>query len=306
MLKIRSISPEKRKIRLVLRTKLPLYERTVITMQKTVKKYFTQKELEKHINSRLLRERKKYGELTAFKEMADMLTEKGIIDADSYAEAAAKIMLMIDEHTAGNREVKQAAPKFFGVTADTAAETASDANCEIAENTDLAGKRASDLGKKSNPGGLHTDSVFGVGKNADNRESADDDLPFQSINPGEYEAESDGMTDNGDGCVREEENGAYDVLSEICTSLLEIIDNAKKRREREKNGEDCFEDGIKSIRRNFCSTGFSKGRNREVQSFSDELTPQQRDIARRAGISYREYSELLREIPEAKKRKQYI
>ena len=75
----------------------------------------------------------------------------------------------------------------------------------------------------------------------------------------------------------------------MCTLLLELVNGEKKQSD---------DDGIRIAKRELCSTGFSSGSASDIHSMADGLTPMQRELAKRAGLSYREYAQILSEIPK--------
>jgi hypothetical protein len=87
-----------------------------------------------------------------------------------------------------------------------------------------------------------------------------------------------------------DEHGVGDKISRLCTELISLLTSDKET--EVKSADELF------ARRSASSTGFSQRSAGEGMVCADSLTPTQREIARRAGISYREYAGLLREIPE--------
>ncbi len=325
-------------------------------MEKT-KRYFTQRELEKHINARLIRERKKNQNLEALKTMVDTLLDEGIINANSYAEAAEELMTVIAENAVGNKEEKEE-KKDIADMVKSLGDT--DSSCKSSDSTEdevsTKGNHKSDKSPdKNNNANSHAETAkelmaLTVGDtvgnweaenavtekgndlmefvkdedvkifcgNKDNAESeqirvtAEDDIADKNgkFPEGEAVRKTEWQTaesispfgaEEKDAVAAESvsEGKAYD--NERLVGLLrEFIGILEGGRTSEKKTDSGF-----FARRNICSTGFSKTGSGEDMRLAQTLTPTQREIARRAGLSYREYAELLREIPEnARKRKQ--
>lgn len=251
-------------------------------MEKNGKKYFTQKELEKHINKRLIRERKKYDRLEMLRRMMDELIASGAIDADSWAEAAERLGEILGSGAVGTMRTSEGEQNAKDTSVKTDIGDPSEDNTEAEE---VRGK---------------TEDV----QHGDDGETTDDlsvdyeDFPMDTVSDEDVEADSDTPepethTEEKDSTEKTDISG---TLAQICSSLLELIDSEKQRR--------ASEDSIKSARRDLCSTGFSKGSAADIHSEADGLTPMQRELAKRAGLSYREYAKLLSEIPKnTRKRK---
>ncbi len=261
-------------------------------MGKTPKKYFTQKDLEKHINERLVRERKKYSELEMLRKMTDELMENGTIDANSYAEAAERLKALLYEMTAGNREDSENGKNGEGKsdTEEPMQTESQGANDDIDESSDNAVMMPRDSDD--------TDSDTPVSDN-DGETTDTSEFPFRTVEDIEREEQmKDASADSEKSDAEKADSGnTMAKLSEICTAILELVNSEKERQEIKKTTDDA--------RKNVCSTGFSKSSSSDMQEYFGTLTPTQREIAKRAGLSYREYAELLSQIPQSgKKRKQ--
>lgn len=221
-------------------------------MQKNGKRYFTQRELERHINSRLMREKKKNSELEALKSMADALIEKGIIDADSYAVAAEKLYEIAAESAVGNKEGDSC-----GVCEDAPAEA-------VDKTADLKQEDCYDKGDAP------ADVIDGDGENYEE----DKDVSCANLMAGDADFATEDIA----------------RLSGLCRRFLALA-------ERAENCEKSGEESSFRARRDACSTGFSGKCAAYTPDGGNTLTPLQREIARKAGISYREYAALLRDIP---------
>lgn len=274
-------------------------------MEKNEKRLFTQKELEKHINSRLIRERKKNRELELFKGMVDKLISSGAIDADSYAEVGERIAGLLANTPIGNSEVKADAEEHCAdsatdFTGSSEGEDIGDESKDIAEYKDTSDTEnyGNENAKTADTLDFEEQKVDVCGEESfDKEELGVENIPQDSLVERKVQ-EDKTVHDSEDLKLR---------FSELCADFEKIIQamslgNADEAvSEPENMAEDDF-----YARRNASSTGFSSRSAVDVASSGFELTPVQRDIARRAGISYREYAELLREIPENnKKRRQY-
>lgn len=349
------------------------------------KRYFTQRELEKHINARLMRERKKTAELEALKTVADTLLDNEDINASSYAEAAVILAEMIADMTAvkmGDKKTEIAEDngkvKNVGETdPDDDTEEASlsenedagyddpvneddfNANSRaVAENlTEIKAEGNAENGKEKNgePDGKaesektimpadsngkkdisgmdsfadETDAfeaVAGKFKNALIKNHPDDESATSKL-----PVKNDIADKNGRYTVSEDIRNGDGKSSDIPHEMYENTDKADVGKTVEKNGDAHMdterliglfreligvlegggtkaskEDNGFLARRDICSTGFSKASSENDLRLASELTSTQREIARRAGLSYREYAELLREIPENTRKRKKI
>ena len=224
-------------------------------MADKTRKLFTQKELEKHISARLMRERKKNTELEAFKVMLDEFISGGVFDADSYAEAGKRLMSFIAE----NYEAEEAGKK-----------SENSEEISASENSDTHG---TDISRTADEPCVESVESTEVSL-ADDGISATDGVTEAFEKPIEGRADASAVGER---------------ISRLCTELVSLL------------ACDIEEHGSESelfARRLASSTGFSQRSAKETSGNADSLTPTQREIARRAGISYREYAGLLREIPE--------
>ena len=271
-------------------------------MEKNGKRYFTQKELEKHINKRLIRERKKYDELEMLRKMMDELIDSGSIDADSYAEAAERLGKILATSADGNMrtngknrscgEYAEECKNSIEATAEdddlnvgkvdekaTDAENAEDTALDVSslEDTELSPTTAAvfEAAKSAKEG---ADNMAQTIENAVQGEDLNTDKSFDSEDVGEEETD-----------VKDEKADITETLAKMCTLLLELVNGEKKQSD---------DDGIRIAKRELCSTGFSSGSASDIHSMADGLTPMQRELAKRAGLSYREYAQILSEIPK--------
>jgi len=251
------------------------------------KRYFTQKDLEKHINARLMRERKKNCELMELKSTVDSLIENGVLDACSYAEAGERLSALL----VGNKEQTEGVGE---------AETGMDFTCEVSADGGEGVEAAPALTNGPEAG---TDDLAQASEMVE--EITPEDGTAMYI-PVEKEIYGDAMPEESETEDESVQTEVKDRLSELCTIILGLLREKGAKADisdvQEKSADEDF-----IARRSASSTGFSSRSACDASNVGYELTPTQRDIARRAGISYREYAELLREIPEnTKNRRQHI
>lgn len=239
---------------------------------------FTQRELEKCIGERLTRERRRAAPLEKLKEVLERLMEGGVIDADSYAEAAEVLCKRLEESSvdAGNTgEDNSEGARAEISDGDCAEETAKEAalESEVYEYTP----------KKQ-------DTVDFEAQYADLAKS----YPY-----------IDGealMADSGFRAFCRGREGSFTELYEDFAEFMRKFGTQKSATVAGRgDGGDTY-DGRYSVRE-LSSTAFSAGSASPAVDVGTGLSPLQRDIAKRAGISYREYAQMLRDIPRAGKGK---
>lgn len=273
------------------------------------KRLFTQKELEKHINARLVRERKKNGDIMLFKNMVDELMKSGIINADSYAEAGKRLTELLSVMPAGNSEEEALKDNIVENSVDNtvnnAVENTTKTTTENVNTLKADAQSENEVSKPDNP--EYPEEI----EESENVQLAED-VPFvvagQRAETGEMLAKSDDESTKE--MYGQELTGSQESvekkLSRLCAELSRLLDGTAEKSITDNQDDEIFDDGFYA-RRSACSTGFSANSACDAQSSGFELTPTQRDIARRAGISYREYAELLKDIPDStKKRRQRI
>ena len=235
-------------------------------MPNSKKRLFTQRELEKHINARLMRERKKNSELEALKRMLDELMESGQIDADSYAEAGERLISLIAE----NRRDEP----------DKETDTVEDVPVE-------------DAALCNNDTDVHTADDFPF-------EEAEDAQTYDPTDTADNAPGGDAIgeiSENVSKIKSETEENINLRLASLCSELADYFVRSVGGNDVKMKDTDASDECLRA-RRAASSTGFSVRSASDVHSDGSGLTPTQRDIARRAGISYKEYAGLLREIPD--------
>lgn len=239
---------------------------------------FTQRELERCIGERLTRERRKAAPLEKLKEVLERLMEGGVIDADSYAEAAEVLCKKLEQplEIAGNTGEDGSEGVASGISdTDCAAEAVQEAasKSEVYEYTP----------KKQDAGDFEA-------------QYADLCRRYPYVD-GEAL-----MADNGFKAFCRGRGGSLTELYEDFAELMRELGSANAAAVTGRgDGEDAY--GGRHSVRTFSSTAFSAGSASPAFDAGAGLSSLQRDIARRAGISYREYAQMLRDIPKTGKAK---
>lgn len=310
---------------------------------------FTQRELEKCIGERLIRERRNNASLENIKKLVDGLCERGILNADSYAEAERELCEKLCSMDAGN----------------TREENSKESPLPDGKN-DMAGTDDGNSGESVPDAALSDDGVIKDTEKDAERESitaepekytgcesisaeSEKDNGYESIAlPQEKDASTqDPAFESVDACAPLEQSavGKTQELYELCskhpeldaasllesdefisyctgrsgtllelyegfTSLLSAFESFNRSRLSgfSRNATDITHEASGNYRhamKALSSTGFSRLSANESSDYSGLLSPSQRDIARRAGISYREYAQLLADIPDGSRIKKH-
>lgn len=303
-------------------------------------KLFTQSELSKLINKRLSRERRNNSSLSKVYKLLKELIDKKIINACSYAEAAKelekKLLLLcndenmnIDDRNVGNAgEKSENDEKITEILSVTSEETD---DGEFSEEELLSEAVVHENGKKADDGKDEAKTV-------NLSESFGDELYEDECRDCTGESSEQGTDSVLEKAHREAyplseisqlferfpENRAWRIItspefSDFCRGrvggLCELYDqfcknfhelcslfDGEEKTESEHLLKAPYSDiNPRSIISEYSSTGFS---GRSASPSSDDganLSPLQRKIAKSAGISYREYASMLREIPQYSK-----
>ena len=263
---------------------------------------FTQKELESLIAERLMRERKN---LEAYKTVKDILCEMmkdGIVNAHSYAEAARELYERLSSENAENtvNNGKDTVPEC-ALNKEAAAE---EKTSEIPETADV----------------MHEDFC----KDSETRTEDFSDETVEKLQNAEMEFSSlpeEILPDDSQSAATDEMCELMKAYPELCIETLlsdegfimyskrykgtlkELYEGYKRVRTAlgKIGGDNGGETDYNFDRRRMASTSFSRYSASPSSDAGFDLSPLQRDIARRAGLSYREYFEMLREIPDSKK-----
>ncbi len=267
--------------------------------QNTVRseKMFSQRELEKHIAKRLVRERKQNAALSELRDAIDTLMSEGAINAGTYAEAARELTRALPRENVGNT---------------------CDAVTEISDRpTEKAGEALTD---STVPSKAAYEETEGPEETSEKPEPCLEDYAAAESTASDREANSDRAGELSALMERYPELDVAELLSnedfvrycrryggalpEMYEGYKRLIDSlgalsAPQKYEKEDNT-------IAQARRVLSSTSFSGSSASPSADAGFELTPLQRDIARRAGLSYREYSEMLRDVPGADRLKRNL
>ena len=246
------------------------------------KRLFTQKELEKHINARLIRERKKYTEPPVLLKMLEESVKSGEFDADACAEVFAGLEKILSESDTGNRTESG--------NVDVTAES-----FEEKEDGKLQNRSVQVLEKETAEEQEDVNTECAICNNGCFEESSDD-------NHGESETAVSMEKESSEKSTATESGNAELIgrLSGLLSEFAQLLGKTENVREQSDGDGELF------ARRAAASTGFCASSASDAASSVYELTPAQREIARQAGISYREYAGLLRDIPtKIKKRRQF-
>ena len=296
---------------------------TYDTPSKHEKRLFTQRELEKCIGERLMRERRNNASLQNIKKLVDGLCEKGILNADSYAEAERELCEKLCSENAGNMREENSEGDMLPEVTDK----------EKIFECEISGEFASEIQPLQNrqvtaePESLipHEDCDIKEEKDTDNQEICEESdasgalpeeksknrteelcelcLKYPSLNAAQLlESKEFAVYSKG-------KDGTLLELYEGFTSLLGALESFNRSRASEygsqKNAPCDVPNHQRHAMKALSSTGFSRLSASESSDFSELLSPSQRNIARRAGISYREYAQLLSDIPDSSRIKKY-
>lgn len=225
-------------------------------------KTFTQQELEKIIEQRLMRERKNSSDLLPLKQMLFKLKEDGVIRSSSYNDMTKEVLELLSERT------DALAPNKSGKDEENSEKK--EHNEEKKENKEepLQQENKDDAEKKAK----EKDSYFEVAEFINNFSQEEfrrilSDKVFLSF------------------CM-----GRKGTLSENYLAYYDLLRKLAQNEEARKS---------KSAQNALRSTGFSGDNSGFANDYSSLLTKRQMEIARDSGMSYREYAELLGQIPTA-------
>ena len=249
-------------------------------------KLFTQKELEEILSERLKRERKTNQALTSVKKLLKTAGQKGLVKGNSYCEMAEDFCKKLGS----NKEVlpENTLSAEQGFQNKEFCEDALTGEFSVTENDTLLGKeedsRQNEIPEENQDEVHKFASTLGILK--DN--FAGENIGYL-LSSGLFESFAKGRRGN-----------LIDVFSDFCEFMSHIPQNrtvSDAYYGKEEDIFDEFDDG-------FSSTAFSSHPSNST-SYEDGLTKQQMDIAKSAGMSYREYAQLLGTIPKNKTRKSY-
>ena len=311
-------------------------------MNKAAQKTFTQRELEKIIAERLLRERRNVEAFDELRRTLDALIKDGTINADSYAEAVREICSSISDNAENMRtpedspsttpdvgtagDVQPAVPDVHHDSATEPVGLSPDDDLPFATVTPSADDPFETVGNS------HDDLPFETVGTA-----PDDDLPFATVTPDTEDIEETSLEkvdypdvslatrNSAELCELLEAHPSLDVEKLLCDktyalyrqkyggTLLESYDGYSRLLDAleafgtpvchsDSSAPDFPSQSSRSARRRLSSTSFSGLSASPDSDAGYDLTPLQREIAKSAGLSYSEYSAMLREVPERRRR----
>lgn len=278
-------------------------------------KLFTQKELEKLISDRLRRERRNNSSLMFAKEVINTLQKDGIINADSYAEAAKELAEKLKEKLCGktadfdckNEEVKT--ETYFenqgeaqNAQACEASEVTGTSDAESIEhftqNFESTGTEKDYSAQETTATGNAENAEFTQGCENDDIESQYRELILRHPEA----AENDILQKEAFHEYCRTKRGSLCELYEGFSGIVKtlgVLSGIIGQGQTDScfDEEQCGASYDKYAAGTISSTGFSRRSASAIADVANDLSPMQRDIARRAGMSYKEYSALLRDIP---------
>lgn len=249
---------------------------------------FTQKELEEIISERLKRERKTTGALNDVKRLLKTAGQKGLVKGNSYCEMAEDFCKKLGGEQCGlPKETLDAEGEFQNLEVPdnnlSKAEAAADDKEELLCQDKTVFEQKESITEVSN------EALEFAGTLKTLREKfSEQDLGYL-LSSGLFESFAKGRQGN-----------LMDVFSDFCEFMSNISQNKKSGvyyDDKEEMLDGNYDDG-------FSSTAFSS-HSSTASSYEDGLTKQQMDIAKSAGMSYREYAQLLDSIPKNKTKKSY-
>ncbi len=247
-------------------------------------KVFTQEQLETLINERIKRERKNARSLNSLKQLLKSCSEKGIISGGSYANMAKELeeKLCGLSETAQKQEPEEPAEPLQENDALTNEEN--EHQEYIPQKLDFS----YEVKRREHEDNHETETEAAVGpQNSQNVSVSTSDLiRLKELYP---KADLNELFDNEAFLLFSKgKNAGIDKLYEDFLRLEESLEASKNS---------------KSIYSDAASTAFSSHSKAYVDDYSKRLTRRQMDIADKNGMSYREYGELLSQVPASPKKK---
>lgn len=255
-------------------------------------KTFTQSEVEKLINERIKRERKVNKSLLPIKQLLRKMADEGVLSGESYSEMAQNLVKGLTVKAEGVSETAQqdgdeenavgtAASSDDGFEPETQNETA-EKSCAAGENgsEEKEEKVTENDGEKEEAQNTQQVSLTfsDIASLKAKYPSADMNLLFDG---GKFERFAKGKT-----------SSLEEIFDDYCAFIQEFSPSGSfsSPREYEENTRDATASSL-------ASTAFSSYSG--TSPVSDGLTKQQMEIAKSAGLSYREYAQLLSSIPKS-------
>lgn len=230
---------------------------------KTEEKLFTQSQLEEILKDRLQRERRSNDALVSVKKLLKTACDKGLLSGTSYAEMAKDLVEKLSVSTNKACDTSDGEDKTIK-TAQTPI------NAEIGGKTDVCHADGKENGEVSEKAQKKDVSFIAV---------------LSDIKAKYPDAEVEKML-SGDGFERFAKGRSADIR-EIFDDYYDFMSAISEKHRTQERDTDHSE---------LCSTAFSS--HSGASDMGANLTKQQMDMAKSAGLSYREYAEMLESIPK--------
>ncbi len=294
------------------------------THSESGKRLFTQRELEKCIGERLMRERRNNASLQSIKKLVDGLCERGIINADSYAEAERELCEKLCSVNAGNTREENSEGAVLpevtnkeeisesGNSGESASEIQPLQDTQVTENSEsyVTCYEGSDNQEEKDTGeqDICDECEASTALQEEEPQSRTEELcelclKYPSLDAAEL------LKSKEFAVYSKGKDGTLLELYEGFSSLLDALESYSRSKATgytpKNNAPYEISNHERHAMKALSSTGFSKLSASESSDFSELLSPSQRSIARRAGISYREYAQLLSDIPDSSRIKRH-
>ncbi len=272
------------------------------TQDTAEEKLFTQTELENLISERLRRERKNQQALIPIKELLGTLKEKGFIKNSSYPEMTTELCGHLSTLFDSKKEASS-----VGITDESE-------NSSIEDSSNRANTQQADSGQSY----VTPDESYDLPYEALPQENTQEDVQ-QNVQESSSESQQVQRNLNQNGVANPVSINASDIVEMYekypDVNIGSVLSSpAFLSFSKGKNGSLCeiYSDylfmtnllendstrALKKVTSVLGSTGFGASSRAEVSQNTHNLTARQMQIAKSAGLSYREYNELLSSIPK--------
>ncbi len=259
-----------------------------------VEKTFTQSEVEKLINERIKRERKVNQSLLPVRQLLRKMADEGVVEGESYSEIARLLVSKLQKIDGGVSKEADGGQGACGI----------DSPSEMQENEQEEGKedaceqenlsQARDDAQKGGEGTEVSESDVKEKKTSTQQVSMtfSDIMSLKEKYP---DADMNLLFDGGrfERFARGKSSSLEEIYDDYCAFLSEFSPTSAATYGREN--EEAYARAYGDVQ--LASTAFSS--HSGTSPVSDGLTKQQMEIAKSAGLSYREYAELLSSIPKS-------
>lgn len=261
-----------------------------VAEERTDEKTFTQSEVEKLINERIKRERKVNSSLLPIKQLLRKMAADGVVEGESYSEMAEQFLGKLKESLSGVSDKASGTDKACGEP--LAHDGAFEKDEGACQNENAVKAQEEKEGIEST-------------KENTNVEKQEDTVTQQvqlsfsdiaSLKQKYPDADINLLFDGGkfESFARGKSCSLKEIYDDYCAflSLFSVPSNsASLGNEASAHNERAY------VNSELASTAFSSMSG--TSPVCDGLTKQQMEIARSAGLSYREYAELLSSIPKS-------